>query len=93
MIEILLGILTLIGIATLFLLTQKKSDNSDIKFQSSLDEKVKLIHDQIGRNREEASKSSKDNREELSKTLNQFIFTFSRTWFSMPRSSSLNDHH
>ena len=69
MIEILLGILTLIGIATLFLLTQKKSDNSDIKFQSSLDEKVKLIHDEIGRNRDEASKSSKDNREELSKTL------------------------
>jgi len=78
MIEILLGILTLIGIATLFLLTQKKTDNSDIKFQSSLDEKVKLIHDEIGRNRNEASKSSKDNREELSKTLNQFEEKFGK---------------
>ena len=40
MIEILLGILTLIGIATLFLLTQNKSNNSDVKFQISLDEKM-----------------------------------------------------
>ena len=48
MIEILLGIITLIGIATLFLLTQKKTDNSDVKFQTSLDEKIKrMIHDNI----------------------------------------------
>jgi len=78
MIEILLGIITLIGIATLFLLTQKKTDNSDVKFQTSLDEKIKRIHDELGRNRDEASKSSKENREELSKTLNQFEEKFGK---------------
>jgi len=72
MIEILLGILILIGIATLFLLTQKKSNNSDVKFQTSLDEKIKRIHDELDRIRHEFSKSLRDNREELSKTLNQF---------------------
>ena len=72
MIEILLGILILIGIATLFLLTQKKSNNSDVKFQTSLDEKIKRIHDELDRIRHEFSKSLRDNREALSKTLNQF---------------------
>ena len=72
MIETLLIILLLIGIALLFLHFQNKSAPTDTKFQTSLDEKVKLIHDEIGRNREETNKTSLENRQELSKTLNQF---------------------
>ena len=73
MIEILLGILLIIGIALLYLQMQNKpTDNNDIKFQASLDEKIKSIHDEFGRNREESNKTSKENREELTKTLNQF---------------------
>ena len=51
MIEILLIIILLIGVAVLFLQFQNKSNPTDVKFQTSLDEKIKLIHDEIGRNR------------------------------------------
>ena len=78
MIEILLIIILIIGITGLFLQYQRKSNSTDIKFQSSLNEKIKLIHDEIGRNREETNKNSLNNRQELSKTLNQFEEKFGK---------------
>ena len=78
MIELLLIITIIITAAFLFIQFQKKSDNSNVKFESSLDEKIKLIHDEIGRNREEANKVSLDNRQELSKNLNEFEQKFGK---------------
>ncbi len=88
MIEILLGILLLIGIALLFMQFQQKSHTSDksfnsinesvIKFQSSLDKIEKSTLDQLSKNREELGNSLKGNREELSKTLNQFSDLFNK---------------
>ena len=88
MIEILLGILLLIGIALLFMQFQQKSHTSDksfnsinesvIKFQSSLDKIEKSTLDQLSKNREELGNSLKGNREELSKTLNQFSDFFNK---------------
>ena len=78
MIEILLGILLITSIAILFFQFQNKSNNTDVKFQSSLNEKIKHIHDGLGRNRDESNKTSKENREELSKTLNQFEEKFGK---------------
>ena len=79
MIEILLIILLLIGIASLFFqFKNKPTNNKDVKFQASLNEKIKLIHDEFGRNREELNKTSLDNRQELIKTLNEFEEKFSK---------------
>jgi len=78
MIEILLGILLITSIAILFFQFQNKSNNTDVKFQSSLDEKIKHIHDELGRNRDESNKSSKQNRDELTTTLNQFEEKFGK---------------
>ncbi|MAW74902.1 MAG: DNA recombination protein RmuC [Candidatus Marinimicrobia bacterium] len=78
MIEILLIATFITLLISLYLQFQNKSSNSDMKFQTSLDEKIKLIHDEIGRNREENSKNSLDNRQELSKNLNQFSEKFER---------------
>ena len=78
MIEILLGILLITSIAILFFQFQNKSNNTDVKFQSSLNEKIRHIHDGLGRNRDESNKTSKENREELSKTLNQFEEKFGK---------------
>ena len=88
MIEILLGILLLIGIALLFMQFQQKSHTTDksfnsinesvIKFQSSLDKIEKSTLDQLSKNREELGNSLKGNREELSKTLNQFSDLFNK---------------
>ncbi|MBI44773.1 MAG: DNA recombination protein RmuC [Candidatus Marinimicrobia bacterium] len=80
MIETLLGILILLSIVLLALhfKSQNASNPNDMKFQSSLDEKIKLIHDEIGRNREELNKTSLENRQELSKTLNQFEEKFGK---------------
>ena len=88
MIEILLGILLLIGIVLLYMQFQQKSQNSDksfksinesvIRFQSSLDKIEKSTLDQLSKNREELSNSLKGNREELSKTLNQFSDLFNK---------------
>ena len=78
MIEILLTILLLISFALLFLQFQNKSTPTDTKFQTSLDEKIKSIHDQLGRNREESNKTSLENRQELIKTLNQFEEKFGK---------------
>ena len=73
MIESLLIILLIATAILIFLQFQNKgSEGSNIKFEASLDEKIKLIHDEIGRNREESNKSSLENRQELSKTLNEF---------------------
>ena len=73
MIESLLIILLIATAILIFLQFQNKgSGGSNIKFEASLDEKIKLIHDEIGRNREESNKSSLENRQELSKTLNEF---------------------
>ena len=71
MVEALLGILILLSIAilVLHLRSQNASSPTDMKFQTSLDEKIKSIHDEIGRNREESNKTSLENRQELSKTL------------------------
>ena len=78
MIETLLIILLVIGLVLLFLQFQNKSDPTDLKFQTSLDEKIKLIHDELGRNREESNKISLENRDELTKTLNQFEEKFGK---------------
>ncbi len=80
MVEALLGILILLSIAILALhfKSQNASSPNDMKFQTSLDEKVKLIHDEIGRNREESNKTSLENRQELTKTLNQFEEKFGK---------------
>ena len=73
MIESLLIILLIATAILIFLQFQNKGNGgSNIKFEASLDEKIKLIHDEIGRNREESNKSSLENRQELSKTLNEF---------------------
>ena len=73
MIEILLIAILVAVLILLYFQFQNKSSNTDMKFQASLDEKIKLIHDEMGRNREENSKNSLDNRQELSKNLNQFL--------------------
>ena len=78
MVEILLIVLLLIGIALLYLQMQSKPADNNIKFQTSLDEKIKQIHNEIGRNREESNKTSLENRQELSKTLNQFEEKFGK---------------
>ena len=78
MTEILLGIILLIGIVTLFIQFQKKTNTEEVKFQSSLDQKIKHIHDELGRNRDESNKSSKQNRDELTTTLNQFEEKFGK---------------
>ena len=88
MIEILLGIILLIGIILLYMQFQQKSQTSDksfksinesvIRFQSSLDKIEKSTLDQLSKNREELSNSLKGNREELSKTLNQFSDLFNK---------------
>ena len=78
MIEILLIATLITVLILLYFQFQNKSSNTDMKFQTSLDEKIKLIHDEMGRNREENSKNSLDNRQELSKNLNQFSEKFER---------------
>tara|TARA_B100000579_G_scaffold403445_1_gene387463 strand:+ start:2330 stop:3538 length:1209 start_codon:yes stop_codon:yes gene_type:complete len=78
MTEILLAILLVIGLALYLQMQNKSSGNENIKFQTSLDEKIKSIHVEIGRNREELNKTSLENRQELSKTLNQFEEKFGK---------------
>ena len=88
MIEILLVILLLIGIALLALQFQQKNQSSDksfssinesvIRFQSSLDKIEKITLDQLSKNREELNNSLKGNREELSKSLTQFSDLFNK---------------
>ena len=78
MIEILLAILLMIGLALYLQIQNKSSGNNNIKFQTSLDEKIKSIHDEIARNREESNKNSLENRQELSKSLNQFEEKFGK---------------
>ena len=88
MLEILIGITIIIGIASLYLLIQNKSNTGDkgyssinesvLKFQSSLDKNEKMIYDQLERNRTELNKTSLDNRDELTKTLNQFEEKFGK---------------
>ena len=80
MIEIIAILILIISLAILFFQFQNKptDNNNNIKYQSSLDEKIKLIHDEIARNRKETTKNSLDNRQELSKTLNQFEEKFGK---------------
>ena len=78
MIEILLTILIIAVSILLFLQFQNKQSPTNVKFETSLDEKIKRIHDELGRNRDESSKSSKEDRQELSKTLNQFEEKFGK---------------
>ena len=78
MIEILLILILVIGIASIAMQFLNKSKNTDVKFQTGLEQNIKHIHDEIARNREEANKSSKQNREELSTTLNQFEEKFGK---------------
>ncbi len=88
MIEILLVILLVIGIALLALQFQQKNQSSDksfssinesvIRFQSSLDKIEKITLDQLSKNREELNNSLKGNREELSKSLTQFSDLFNK---------------
>ena len=59
-------------------LRSKPANSEDTIFKTSLDEKIKLIHDQLGRNREETNKNSLENRQELIKTLNQFEDKFGK---------------
>ena len=78
MIEILLIILLVIGITSIAMQFLNKSNNTDLKFQTGLEQNIKHIHNEIARNREESNKSSKENREELSTTLNQFEEKFGK---------------
>ena len=88
MIEILLVILLVIGIALLALQFQQKNQSSDksfssinesvIRFQSSLDKIEKITLDQLSKNRLELNNSLKGNREELSKSLTQFSDLFNK---------------
>tara|TARA_Y100000389_G_scaffold55029_1_gene50914 strand:- start:9872 stop:11113 length:1242 start_codon:yes stop_codon:yes gene_type:complete len=88
MIEILLAILLVIGIALLALQLQQKNQSSDksftsinesvIRFQSSLDKIEKTTLDQLSKNRVELNNSLKGNREELSKSLTQFSDLFNK---------------
>ena len=78
MIEILLILLLVITIASIAMQLLNKSNNTDVKFQTGLEQNIKHIHDAIARNREETNKASKENREELSTTLNQFEEKFGK---------------
>ena len=79
MIEILLIILLAIGIFLIYLQLQNKpTENNNDNFQATLYEKIKLIHDELGRNREESNKASLENRQELTKTLNDFEEKFGK---------------
>ena len=78
MIEILLILILVIGVASIAMQFLNKSNNTDVKFQTGLEQNIKHIHDEIARNRDESNKSSKQNREELSTTLNQFEEKFGK---------------
>ena len=88
MIEILLGLILIIGIATFIKLSinsQKDSNSSYLKinesvirFQTSLDKIEKSTLEQLSKNREELNNSLKGNREELAKSLNQFSELFNK---------------
>ena len=79
MTNILITILLLLILFIIYNQLRSKPVNSeDTIFKSSLDEKIKLIHDQLGRNREETNKNSLENRQELIKTLNQFEDKFGK---------------
>ena len=79
MTNILITILLLLILFIIYNQLRSKSVNSeDTIFKTSLDEKIKLIHDQLGRNREETNKNSLENRQELIKTLNQFEDKFGK---------------
>ena len=79
MTNILITILLLLILFIIYNQLRSKPVNSeDTIFKTSLDEKIKLIHDQLGRNREETNKNSLENRQELIKTLNQFEDKFGK---------------
>ena len=79
MTNILITILLLLILFIIYNQLKSKPVNSeDTIFKTSLDEKIKLIHDQLGRNREETNKNSLENRQELIKTLNQFEDKFGK---------------
>ena len=79
MTNILIMILLLLILFIIYNQLRSKPVNSeDTIFKTSLDEKIKLIHDQLGRNREETNKNSLENRQELIKTLNQFEDKFGK---------------
>jgi len=79
MTNILITILLLLILFIIYNQLRRKPVNSeDTIFKTSLDEKIKLIHDQLGRNREETNKNSLENRQELIKTLNQFEDKFGK---------------
>ena len=79
MTNILIMILLLLILFIIYNQLRSKPVNSeDTIFKTSLDEKIKLIHDQLGRNREETNKNSLENRQELIKTLNQFEEKFGK---------------
>mgnify|MGYP001488723232 FL=1 len=79
MTNILITILLLLILFIIYNQLKSKPINSDDTiFKTSLDEKIKLIHDQLGRNREETNKNSLENRQELIKTLNQFEDKFGK---------------
>ena len=79
MTNILITILLLLILFIIYNQLRSKTVNSeDTIFKTSLDEKIKLIHDQLGRNREETNKNSLENRQELIKTLNQFEDKFGK---------------
>jgi len=78
MIESLLIAVGLIVLVIFLQMQTKTSNNSNIQFKTSLDEKIKSIHDEIARNRDESNKNSLENRQELSKTLYQFEEKFGK---------------
>ena len=78
MIESLLIAVGLIILVIFLQMQTKTSNNSNVQFKTSLDEKIKSIHDEIARNRDESNKNSLENRQELSKTLYQFEEKFGK---------------
>ena len=78
MIESLLIAVGLIVLVIFLQMQTKTSNNSNVQFKTSLDEKIKSIHDEIARNRDESNKNSLENRQELSKTLYQFEEKFGK---------------
>ena len=85
LIIILLGLILLFLLATYFKGESPSNEkgyseikSALLKFDTSLEKSEKTINDQLQRNREESTKVSKENREELSNTLEKFEERFAK---------------
>ena len=84
MIEILLILIIAIAMLIVYLQFQTKAIQNqptginELEFQTTLKERIKLIYDELGKNRSESNKTSLENRQELTKTLNEFEVKFGK---------------